>query len=238
MHSIAAVLFSGREEEAGFPLSQECRSGWGMNPIYAALPTTIFEKMSALARATGAINLGQGFPDAPGPEDVRRAAAEAVMEGYNQYPSMLGTAELRQAIAAHYDAHQGLALDWEREVVVTSGATEALAAAILGLVSPGDEVLLIQPLYDAYLPLVERAGGTAKLVSLTPPDWRIDAAMLEAAVGPKTRFLILNNPVNPTGSMWSRADLAMLAALCVRHDLIAICDEVWSMSCSTARTFR
>lgn len=198
-----------------------------MNPIYAALPTTIFEKMSALARETGAINLGQGFPDAPGPEDVRKAAADALMDGYNQYPSMLGLPELRQAIAAHYAAHQQLTLDWTSEVVVTSGATEAIAAALFGLVSPGDEVLLIQPLYDAYLPLVERAGGIAKLVSLSPPDWRIDAATLEAAITPRTRFLILNNPVNPTGTMWSREDLAVLAALCVRHDLVAICDEVW-----------
>lgn len=198
-----------------------------MNPIYAALPTTIFEKMSALARETGAINLGQGFPDAPGPEDVRKVAADALMDGYNQYPSMLGLPELRQAIAAHYAAHQQLTLDWASEVVVTSGATEAIAAALFGLVSPGDEVLLIQPLYDAYLPLVERAGGIAKLVSLSPPDWRIDAATLEAAITPRTRFLILNNPVNPTGTMWSREDLAVLAALCVRHDLVAICDEVW-----------
>ena len=198
-----------------------------MNPIYASLPTTIFERMSARARETGAINLGQGFPDAQGPEDVLHAAADALLNQSNQYPSMLGTAELRQAVAAHYRHHQALDLDWTSEVVVTSGATEALAAAIFGLVTPGDEVLLIQPLYDAYLPLVERAGGTAKFVDLKPPHWRLDMNVLEAAISARTRLLILNNPVNPSASMWSHDDLAALAEICVRHDIVAICDEVW-----------
>ena len=198
-----------------------------MNPIYASLPTTIFERMSARARETGAINLGQGFPDAQGPEDVLHAAADALLNQSNQYPSMLGTAELRQAVAAHYRHHQALDLDWTSEVVVTSGATEALAAAIFGLVTPGDEVLLIQPLYDAYLPLVERAGGTAKFVDLKPPHWRLDMNALEAAISARTRLLILNNPVNPSASMWSHDDLAALAEICVRHDIVAICDEVW-----------
>ena len=198
-----------------------------MNPIYASLPTTIFERMSARARETGAINLGQGFPDAPGPEDVLHAAADALLNQSNQYPSMLGTAELRQAVASHYRHHQALDLDWASEVVVTSGATEALAAAIFGLVTPGDEVLLIQPLYDAYLPLVERAGGTAKFVDLKPPHWRLDMTALEAAISARTRLLVLNNPVNPSASMWSHDDLAALAKICVRHDIVAICDEVW-----------
>jgi aspartate/methionine/tyrosine aminotransferase len=198
-----------------------------MNPTYAALPTTIFEKMSALARQSGAINLGQGFPDAPGPEDVLRAAADALLTQSNQYPSMLGTAELREAIAAHYEHHQALDLNWTSEVIVTSGATEALAAAIFGLVTPGDEVLLIQPLYDAYLPQVERAGGIPKLINLSPPDWRLDPGVLAKAIGPRTRILILNNPVNPTASMWTREDLAIVAEACVRHDVIAICDEIW-----------
>ena len=198
-----------------------------MNPIYASLPTTIFERMSARARETGAINLGQGFPDARGPEDVLHAAADTLLNQSNQYPSMLGTAELRQAVASHYRHHQALDLDWASEVVVTSGATEALAAAIFGLVTPGDEVLLIQPLYDAYLPLVERAGGTAKFVDLKLPHWRLDMNALEAAISARTRLLILNNPVNPTASMWSHDDLAALAEICVRHDIVAICDEVW-----------
>ena len=199
-----------------------------MNPIYAAMPTTIFSKMSALARELGAINLGQGFPDTDnGAGDVVKAAADALLTQSNQYPPTWGIPELRQAVAAHYRHHQGLDLDWSSEVIVTSGATEALAAAIFGLVTPGDEVLLIQPLYDAYLPLVERAGGIAKLIDLKPPEWRIDPEVLKAAFGPRTRLLILNNPVNPTATMWSREDLTLLAELCIRHDVIAICDEVW-----------
>ena len=198
-----------------------------MNPVYAALPTTIFEKMSAIARETGAINLGQGFPDAPGPEDVRRAAADALMNGYNQYPPMLGIPELRKAIAGHYAEHHALEVDWQTEVVVTSGATEAISAAILSLVSEGDEVVLIQPLYDAYMPMVRRAGGVPRLIGLAPPDWSIDAAALDAVMGPRTRLLILNNPVNPSGRMYDRATLELLADRCVRHDVVALCDEVW-----------
>ncbi len=198
-----------------------------MNPIYAALPTTIFEKMSALARETGAINLGQGFPDAPGPEDVRRAAADALLERSNQYPPMLGIPELRQAIAAHYGEHHGLALDWEKEVVVTSGATEGIAAAILSLVSPGDEVVLIQPLYDAYMPMVRRAGGIPRLVGLEPPHWTLSAEALDAAIGERTRLIIFNNPANPTGRMYDHATLELIADRCIRHDIVALCDEVW-----------
>lgn len=198
-----------------------------MNPIYAALPTTVFEKMSAIARETGAINLGQGFPDAPGPEDVLRAAADALLERSNQYPPMAGLPELRQAIAAHYGEHHGLTLDWQKEVVVTSGATEAIAAAILSLVSPGDEVVLIQPLYDAYMPMVRRAGGTPVLVGLQPPNWTLDAEALDAAISDKTRLIIFNNPANPTGRMYDRATLELIAERCIRHDIVALCDEVW-----------
>ncbi|UIJ47169.1 aminotransferase [Sphingomonas cannabina] len=197
-----------------------------MNPVYAALGTTIFEEMSARARASGAVNLGQGFPDGPGPEPVLRAAAAALTERSNQYPPMLGLAELRQAVADHYRRHQDLDLAPE-EVIVTSGATEALAAAILALVTPGDEVLLIQPLYDAYLPLVERAGGVPRLIRLEPPEWQVSEAMLEAAAGPRTRLLILNNPVNPLGTAMGEEELAVIARFCVAHDVIAVCDEVW-----------
>jgi aspartate/methionine/tyrosine aminotransferase len=197
------------------------------NPIFADLPTTIFEEMSGLARELGAINLGQGFPDDPGPEAVRARAAQAVMDGYNQYPPMAGLPELRQAVAAHYARRQGLDLDWAAEVTVTSGATEALAAAFLGLVRPGDEVIVFQPVYDAYPPLIRRAGGTVRLVGLSPPEWRFDRAMLEKAIGPRTRFVVLNSPMNPTGVVLPPEDLALLAEVCVRHDLIAICDEVW-----------
>lgn len=197
-----------------------------MNPVYTALGTTIFEAMSARARATGAINLGQGFPDGRGPEDVLAEGARALIEESNQYPPMAGTPALRQAVAAHYAAHQGLDLAPE-EVIVTSGATEALAAAIFALVSPGDEVVMFQPLYDAYLPLVRRAGGVARLVSLRPPDWRITADALAEVASARTRLVLLNTPLNPTGSMTTPAELALLADFCVAHDCIAICDEVW-----------
>jgi len=197
-----------------------------MNPIYAGMGTTIFEAMSARARATGAINLGQGFPEAQGPADIIDAAARALVEKSNQYPPMIGLPDLRQAVAAHYAEHQGLDLSPD-EVVVTSGATEAIAAALLALVSPGDEVILFQPLYDAYLPLVERAGGVAKLVRLSPPDWRVTGDMLAAAWSPKTRLLVLNSPLNPSASMIGVEELAVIARFCVERDLIAICDEVW-----------
>ncbi|MDP1601204.1 aminotransferase [Phenylobacterium sp.] len=197
------------------------------NPIFANLPTTVFEEMSGLAREHGAINLGQGFPDDPGPKAIRTKAADVVMNGYNQYPPMAGLPELRQAVAGHYARTQGLDLDWTSEVTITSGATEALAAAFFGLIQPGDEVVVFQPLYDAYLPLIRRAGGVPRLVKLSPPNWRFDRAMLEAAFTPATRFVVLNNPINPAGAVLPDADLALLAEFCVRHDAIAICDEVW-----------
>jgi aspartate/methionine/tyrosine aminotransferase len=197
-----------------------------MNPIYSSMGTTIFEAMSARARASGAINLGQGFADGRGPEAVLEAAARAVLEKSNQYPPMAGLPELRQAVADHYTRHQGLNLAAE-EVIVTSGATEALAAALLALIEPGDEVICFQPLYDAYVPLIRRAGGIPRFVRLSPPEWRIDRAALEAAVTPRTRLILLNNPLNPAATMTSAEDLAMLAEFCVAHDLTAICDEVW-----------
>ncbi len=198
-----------------------------MNPLFASLPTTIFEVMSQLARDTGAVNLGQGFPDDPGPQDVRAKAAEASLDGYNQYPSMMGTPELRQAIASHYRHWQGIDLDPMTETMVTSGATEALASAILGVVSPGDEVVLFEPMYDCYLPMVKLAGGVPKFVSLKPPHFRITREALEAAFTPRTKAVVLNNPLNPTATVFPRQDLALLAEFCVKHDAIAICDEVW-----------
>lgn len=196
------------------------------HPVYRDMPTTIFEQMSALARETGAINLGQGFPDTPGPADILNVAAGALLSRSNQYPPMAGLPELRAAVASHYAAHQGLALT-PQDVIVTSGATEAIAATLLALVQPGDEVLVLAPLYDAYLPLIERAGGVAKVVRLTPPEWRITQAALEAAASPRTRILLMNNPVNPTGIVLRDGELALLARFCVDRDLIAICDEVW-----------
>ncbi|OAN60169.1 aminotransferase [Sphingomonas sp. TDK1] len=197
-----------------------------MNPIYSSMGTTIFEAMSARARANGAINLGQGFADGRGPEAVLAAAARAVLEKSNQYPPMAGLPELRQAVADHYARHQALNLASE-EVIVTSGATEALAAALFALIEPGDEVLCFQPLYDAYVPLIRRAGGVPRFVRLRPPEWRIERDALEAAVTSRTRLILLNNPLNPAATMTSAEDLAMLADFCVAHDLTAICDEVW-----------
>lgn len=198
-----------------------------MNPVYTGLPTTIFEVMSALAREKNAINLGQGFPDDPGPADVRQAAADAVINGWNQYPPMLGIPELRQAVATHYKHWQGLDLDWQQEVMITSGATEALAGALLALIEPGDEVVLFEPLYDAYLPLVKRAGGVPKFIKLKPPHWRYDEAMLAEAFSPKTKVVLFNNPLNPAGVVYSREDLELLASFCIKYDAIALCDEVW-----------
>jgi aspartate/methionine/tyrosine aminotransferase len=197
-----------------------------VHPVFADLPTTVFEEMSGLARELGAINLGQGFPDDAGPEPVRAKAAQALMTGSNQYPPMRGLPELHRAVAEHYRLSQGLDLD-ESEVTVTSGATEALAAAFLSLISPGDEVVLFQPLYDAYLPLVRRAGGVPKLVRLTPPHWRFDRAMLEAAFTDRTRMVVLNSPLNPAGIVTPDEDLTLLAEFCVAHDAVAVCDEVW-----------
>jgi len=197
-----------------------------MNPLYAAMPTSIFAHMSALAVAHEAVNLGQGFPDFGWPDDVVARAAEALTHGSNQYAPMLGLPALREAIVAHYARHQGLALDPD-QVFVTSGATEALASAILALVSPGDEVLLFQPLYDAYLPLVLRAGGVPRFVRLTPPDWRITAETLAEALTPRTRLVVFNNPHNPTARVFTHEELALLAEACVGHDAIALTDEVW-----------
>jgi len=198
-----------------------------MNPIFADIPTTIFETMSRLAREHSAVNLGQGFPDDPGPLDVRQKAADAVINGWNQYPPMMGIPELRQAVAAHYKRFQGLDVDWETEVMVTSGATEALADSLMAVLQPGDEVVLFQPMYDAYLPLVLRAGGVPKFVTLKPPHWRIREEDLRAAFSPKTRAVLLNNPLNPAGSVFPREDLELLGRFLIEHDAIAICDEVW-----------
>ena len=197
-----------------------------MNPVYSKLGTTIFEAMSARARATGAVNLGQGFPDGRGPADVLQEAARALLGESNQYPPMAGLPVLRQAVADHYAAHQGLDLA-ASEVIVTSGATEALAAAIFALVSPGDEVILFQPMYDAYLPLVERAGGVARFVRLQPPEWRITREALERAASPRTKLILFNDPLNPTATMASAAERKLLADFCIERGLIAICDEVW-----------
>jgi len=209
-----------------------------VHPVYADLPTTIFEVMSGLARDNGAINLGQGFPDEPGPRAVRERAALEAVEGYNQYPPMRGLPQLREAAARHYAAFQGLDLDGLAEITVTSGATEALAAAFLSLISPGDEVVLFQPLYDAYLPMVRRCGGIPRLATLQPPHFRIDRPMLDGVFSERTKLVVLNNPVNPAATLWADKDLALLAEYCVRHDAIAVCDEVWEQITFDGRRFK
>lgn len=197
-----------------------------MNPVFAALGTTVFTEMSALAVEHGAVNLGQGFPDSEGPQDVREAAARAILDGPNQYPPMHGLPALRTAIAEHYQRFHGLALDPVREVLVTAGATEAISATILALVAPGDEVVLIQPLYDSYLPMVRLAGGVPRFVTLQPPHWDLTEEAL-SVIGPKTRMVIFNNPLNPGAVVYSREQLMRLAELCVRHDITVLADEVW-----------
>ena len=196
------------------------------HPVYAGMATTIFEKMSGLSRELGAINLGQGFPDDQGPPELIAAAARALAERSNQYPPMVGVPELRDAIAAFYARRQGLSLSRE-QVIVTSGATEAVAAALLALVQPGDDVIVFEPAYDAYAPMIRRCGATPVFVRLSPPDWRYEQEAIERAITPRTRAIILNDPLNPTGSVASDAALTMLADICVTHDLVAICDEVW-----------
>jgi N-succinyldiaminopimelate aminotransferase len=197
-----------------------------MNPLFANLPTSIFEHMSGLARSHRAINLGQGFPDFGWPEDVLERAAEAVRTGWNQYPPMRGLPELREAVAAHYQRQEGLDATAD-QVIVTSGATEALASSLIALIEPGDEVVLFQPLYDAYLPMVRRAGGVPRFVRLTPPDWRITAEALAEAFTERTRLVVFNNPHNPTARMFDGEELRLLAEACVAHDALALSDEVW-----------
>jgi len=207
-----------------------------MNPLFADLPTSIFETMSIAAREHGAVNLGQGFPDFGWPQDVLAKAAEALVTGSNQYPPMRGLAELRQAVAAHYARHQGLTLD-PAQVIVTSGATEALASTLLALIEPGDEVVLFQPLYDAYLPLVRRAGGVPRLVRLVPPDWRITGEALAEAVTSRTRLILFNNPHNPTARLFDAQELALVADAATRADALILADEVWEHLAFDRRRF-
>ena len=198
-----------------------------MNSVYASLKPTIFEVMSRLAAERGAVNLGQGFPEEDGPRDILEAAARATLDGPNQYPPMRGLPELRQAVAAHYREHQSIDLDWQSEITITSGATEAIAAALLAFIEPGDEVILFEPMYDAYLPMVRRAGGVPRIVRLAPPHWRLERETLAAAFSDKTRVVVINTPLNPSASVMSREELAMLAELCRAHNAIVVSDEVW-----------
>ena len=197
-----------------------------VNPLYEQMKVSVFERMSALAAQHGAVNLGQGFPDFGWPDEILEAAARAVKDGSNQYPPSRGLPALRQAIAAHYSRFYGGAVSPD-QVCVTSGATEALGAAILASVSPGDEVILLTPAYDSYAPMVRRAGGIVREVALRPPAWRIEQETIEAAIVPSTRVLLFNNPHNPAGRLFDQAELETIAAVAREHELIVISDEVW-----------
>ena len=197
------------------------------NPVFAQLPTSIFTVMSALAVKHQAINLGQGFPDLDGPQSVRAVAAKALMDGPNQYPLMRGVIELRQALCAHAAKFHGLSYDAGREVLVTSGATEALAASIFGLVARGDEIVLIEPHYDAYRPIAEAAGAVVKTITLSPPGWRLSKEVLAAAITPKTRAILMNTPLNPVGRVFDAEEMQALADAVAGSNAVVICDEVY-----------
>ncbi|MET1037889.1 MAG: pyridoxal phosphate-dependent aminotransferase [Aeromicrobium sp.] len=193
----------------------------------AGLGTTIFAEMSALALRTGSVNLGQGFPDTDGPADVVEHAVDALRSGRNQYAPGTGVPELRAAIADHQQRFHGLTVDPDTEVAVTTGATEAIAAALLGLVDPGDEVIVLEPYYDSYVAMLQMAGAVRRPVTLRAPDFRLPLDELRAAVSPRTTAILLNSPHNPTGSVLRREELAAVAALAIEHDLVVISDEVY-----------
>jgi N-succinyldiaminopimelate aminotransferase len=201
-------------------------SAWKADRIGSAT-TTIFAEMSALALATQSINLGQGFPDTDGPAFMLEEARAAIAGGINQYPPGRGILPLRQAIAAHSSRTYGLNYDPESEVVITTGATEALAASMLAFLNPGDEVIALEPFFDSYAASIEVAGGQRVGVSLFGPNFRLDHAELAAAFTPKTKAMLINSPHNPTGVVLDRADLATIADLAVQHDVLVICDEVY-----------
>ena len=188
---------------------------------------TIFTRMSALAARTGSVNLGQGFPDVDGPSTVKHAAVRAIEEGHNQYPPGPGILELRNAVASHQYRHYGLDPDPETEVLVTTGATEALASTIQAYVNPGDEVIALEPFYDSYAASIDLAGGVRVGVGLFGPDFRLDHAELAAAFSPRTKLVLVNSPHNPTGVVLGEDDLAEIARLAVEHDVLVVTDEVY-----------
>jgi N-succinyldiaminopimelate aminotransferase len=189
--------------------------------------TTIFAEMSALALRTGSLNLGQGFPDTDGPDEVIEAAVAAMRAGHNQYPPGPGIPALREAVAGHRRRFHGQELDPDGEVLITTGATEAIAAALLALCEPGDEVVCFEPFYDSYAACIAMAGAERRVVTLRPPDWAIDPGELAAAFSPRTRLVLVNTPHNPTGKVFSRDELELIAAHCRERDVIAVTDEVY-----------
>ncbi len=197
------------------------------NPVYSGRPESIFPTMSKLARKVDAINLGQGFPDEDGPSEIRNIAAQAILEGPNQYVPVEGTPDLREAVARDNKRFYGLDIDPMTETLVVSGATEGLAAAFQGLLVPGDEAVLLAPFYESYAPQIEAAGGVLRIVDLEPPSWRLDADALEAAITEKTKLIVVNTPHNPLGKVMSMAELEIVADAARRHDLFVVCDEVY-----------
>jgi aspartate/methionine/tyrosine aminotransferase len=198
-----------------------------INRALAPFGETIFTEISRLANQHKAVNLGQGFPNFDGPAFVKDAAIAAINAGQSQYARMFGLPELNRAIADRFACQSGVAADPETQVTVTSGCTEAIASTMLGLLNPGDEVILFEPYYDSYRACVAMAGATARFVTLRPPDFAFDQATLEGAVTRRTRAVLVNTPHNPTGKVFSRTELERIAKLCIKHDLIALSDEVY-----------
>ncbi len=193
----------------------------------AHIPPTVFSEMSALAVRTGAINLGQGFPDVDGPQSVIDAVGVALAGGANQYAPGIGIPDLRSAIARHQQRHYGLTVDPDREVVVTTGCTEAIAATLLGLIDPGDEVVVLEPYYDSYVAMLDMCGARRRAVTLRAPDFRPDLDQLRAAVSDDTKVILLNSPHNPTGTVLTREELQVVADLAIEHDVLVVTDEVY-----------
>ncbi len=198
-----------------------------LNPVFSNRPQSIFPTMSRLAREHDAINLGQGFPDEDGPLEIRELAARLTVEGPNQYAPVEGVPALRAAVAADNKRFYGLDIDPDTETLVTSGATEALAAAFLGFLEPGDEAIVLAPFYECYAPQIEAAGARVIPVNLAPPQWRLSAEALEGAITDKTKLIAINTPHNPLGKVMGRDELEIVADAARRHDLIVVCDEVY-----------
>ncbi len=208
-----------------------------MNPLYEQMKTSVFERMSLAAARNDAVNLGQGFPDFGWPDEIIDAAARALKEGSSQYPPSRGLLTLREAVSAHYNRHFAQELTSE-QVCITSGATEALGAAILATVEPGDEVIIFTPAYDSYAPMIRRSGGTPIEVALQSPEWRIEQEAIEAALSPKTRAILFNNPHNPAGRLFDDEELEAIAVIARNRDLIVISDEVWEHVLLDGHRFR
>jgi aspartate/methionine/tyrosine aminotransferase len=195
--------------------------------VFSQCETSIFEIMSRLAAERGALNLGQGFPEALEPAELVEAAVAALREGPHQYPPMMGLPALRRAVADNARRFFGVEADWEREILITSGATEALADCFLALLEPGDEVIVFEPVYDSYAPIIRRGGAIPVAVKLSPPDWRLPFEALQTAITPRTRAIVVNTPMNPIGKIFDGSELRFIADMMLKHDLLAICDEVY-----------